>query len=170
MKPELRQFGDLTADDFIRHPVWVQCHVIDYDEPWYEETTEETFRPWPGSLPAGPSDGMLLVHSTFVLADGTELGGFITPAFGRGKVRDSDLGIVQPHMFLPSGSMASFWGGIRPFSDEAKAAFYAQIGEGHAALFPIGFRADPGLTTGRQEGKIKGFYAIGRGRKLTVDR
>jgi len=35
-KPLLRQFGDFTPADFEAHPVWVNCHVIDYDEPWYE--------------------------------------------------------------------------------------------------------------------------------------
>lgn len=47
-KPELKQFGDLTHEDFDRHPVWIGCHVADYDELWYEDTDEETFRPWTG--------------------------------------------------------------------------------------------------------------------------
>jgi hypothetical protein len=46
--PELKQFGDLTVDDFARCPAWISCHVQDYDEPWYDETDEETFRPWTG--------------------------------------------------------------------------------------------------------------------------
>jgi hypothetical protein len=50
VKPELRQFGSLTAEDFERIPVWLACHVADYDEPWYDETDEETFRPWSGDL------------------------------------------------------------------------------------------------------------------------
>lgn len=54
-KPLLRQFGDLTPADFKAHPVWVNCHVIDYDESWYEETDEETFRPWLKSTPVDPA-------------------------------------------------------------------------------------------------------------------
>jgi hypothetical protein len=41
-KPALKQFGDLALEDFELHPVWVQCHTFDYNEPWYGETDEET--------------------------------------------------------------------------------------------------------------------------------
>jgi hypothetical protein len=152
----------LKADDFTRHPVWVQCHVLDYDEPWYGDTNEETFRPWVESLPASPSDGMLLVRSAFIFADGTELTGFITPAFRKGKVRESDFGTVQPHIFLSSGKTVSLWSGIQALPDEVKGAFYEMIGKGPADVFPIQFRADAGLTSGRQEGTIRGFYSIKR--------
>ena len=64
-KPELKQFGDLTRKDFERCPVWIGCHTADYDEPWYDDTDEETFRPWTGALPADASQGMLLVRATF---------------------------------------------------------------------------------------------------------
>ena len=49
-KPELKQFADLTPTDFERHPVWIACHAEDYAEPWFNETDEETFRPWMGAL------------------------------------------------------------------------------------------------------------------------
>ena len=38
-------------DDFATHPVWVSCHSVDYDEPWYDGTDEETFRPWLSEIP-----------------------------------------------------------------------------------------------------------------------
>jgi hypothetical protein len=38
--PELKQFGDLVEADFRRHPVWIQCHIVDYDEPWHDETDD----------------------------------------------------------------------------------------------------------------------------------
>src|SRR5260221_9118267 len=40
--PLLKQAYDLIPDDLAHHPVWVSCHVVDYDEPWYEETDEAT--------------------------------------------------------------------------------------------------------------------------------
>jgi hypothetical protein len=43
--PILSQFGDLTSEDFDRDPVWVGCHTVDADEPWIDDTDEETFRP-----------------------------------------------------------------------------------------------------------------------------
>ena len=78
-KPNLKQFGDLTPADFVEHPVWASVHTLDYDEPWYDETDEETFRPWIGELPVSPEDGMFLVRAKLTLADGRVLDGFITP-------------------------------------------------------------------------------------------
>ena len=93
-RPELKQFGDLTQADFDRHPVWIGSHTVDYDEPWYEETDEETFRPWTGGLPADPAAGMLLVTASYELPDGSRYPGFLTPD------RDpADLGTLQPHLF-----------------------------------------------------------------------
>ena len=79
-KPELKQFGEFDAEDFERHPVWVGCHTADYGKPWYEDTDEETFRPWKGKLPAGPAEGMLLVRAAIELHDGSRYPGFVTPA------------------------------------------------------------------------------------------
>ncbi len=78
--PSLKQFIELTRDDFDRSPIWVGCHTADYDESWYEETDEETFRPWSGRLPVDPVDGMFLVRATASLHDGTSLVAFLTPA------------------------------------------------------------------------------------------
>src|SRR5579864_2439183 len=66
----VKQFGELTAEDFIQHPVWIAVHGMDDDEPWYEDCGEESFRPWTGPLPVGPEEGMLLVQATLTLADG----------------------------------------------------------------------------------------------------
>jgi hypothetical protein len=71
----------LTADDFERLPIWLHCHVVDYDEPWYEETDEETFRPWTGPLPVAP-ESHFLVRADFTAADGSRFVGFLTPRFG----------------------------------------------------------------------------------------
>ena len=72
-RPILKQFGNLTPSDFSQHPVWVNVHVIDYEEDWYNETDEETFRPWDGNLPADPSETMFLVKARLTLADGSEI-------------------------------------------------------------------------------------------------
>jgi hypothetical protein len=105
-KPELKQFGDLLPADFDRHAVWINCHFSDYEEPWYEETDEETFRPWNGLLPVSPADGMLLVRAVLVLADGTRFPGFVTPAS-----REEDLGTQQPQIFIGQRQFG-FWGGV----------------------------------------------------------
>ena len=74
--------------------MWVGCHTLDYDEPWYENTDEETFRPWTGKLPADASAGMLLVKATLELHDGSRHPGFVTPA-----LKEGDLGTQQPQIF-----------------------------------------------------------------------
>lgn len=159
-RPELVQFGDLTPDHFRRHPVWIQCHVADYDEPWYDDTDEETFRPFLEPLPAGPSAGMLLVHAALTLADGTRLEGFVTPSFPQDVTGpDAGLGTMQPQLFLPSGRREWFWDGGVPRTAEARRALYAELGRAPEAVFPIEFRATPGLTDGVASGTVNGFYA-----------
>jgi hypothetical protein len=105
-KPEVKQFGDLSSADFDTHPVWIACHTEDYAEPWFNETDEETFRPWTGALPVSPSDGILLVRARFELRDGSPHDGFLTPAF-----KEGDLGMLQPHLFV-AGESFGFWRGL----------------------------------------------------------
>jgi hypothetical protein len=78
-KPLLKKFSELRLSDFEKYPVWVNCHVIDYEESWYDDTDEETFRPWLEELPVDPGYTMFLVKSTLTLNDGTVFCGFITP-------------------------------------------------------------------------------------------
>src|SRR5438874_1972957 len=81
---ELKQFGELDAEDFQRHPVWIGCHTADYGRPWHEDTDDETFRPYSGKLPVDPSEGMLLVRAVIELKDGSRYPGFVTPGSGLG--------------------------------------------------------------------------------------
>jgi hypothetical protein len=77
MKPKLIQFGNFTQSDFDKYPVWVGVHTMDYDAEWYEETDEETYRPWAGEVPVNPNLGIFLVRSRFLLNDNSEFVGFI---------------------------------------------------------------------------------------------
>jgi hypothetical protein len=153
-KPLLKQFGDLSRDDFAAHPVWISVHTADYGEPWYDETDEETFRPWTGPLPVGPEEGMLLVRSRFTLADARALQGFVTPQH---EAEPANLGVMQPQLFLPSGKLGSFWDGMFQRPAEAREILYVELGKDPQAIFPIRFSADEGLATGRVEGSIPGF-------------
>ena len=152
LKPELKQFGDLTPADFQQHPVWIACHTEYFAEPWFNETDEEPFRPWMGALPVGPSDGMSLVRAKFELHDGSHHDGFLTPAFNEG-----DFGTLQPHLFV-SGESFGFWGGMAGVRPDRRVAFYTALGKGPEAIFPIGFSTDPDLATGVAAGRVNGFY------------
>lgn len=151
-KPDLRQFGDLTLEDFDRHPVWIGCHTADNGEPWYEDTDEETFRPWTGNLPAGATEGMFLVKATIELADGSRHPGFVTPA-----VTPGDLGAQQPQIFA-GGRRVRFWGGIRGVPVIERQALYGALGRDPDAIFPLKFSVDPRLATGETGGEVSGFY------------
>ena len=149
---EMKQFGDLSPADFDGHPVWVSCHGTDDGQPWYDETDEETFRPWTGALPVGQADGMFLVRATFELRNGSRYSGFITPAFD-----GTDLGVLQPHIFVGERCF-SFWGGMFGIPAEERQAFYSALGNAPDAVFPLRFDAGSGLATGALAGQLKGFY------------
>jgi hypothetical protein len=151
--PELKQFGELEPEDFQRHPVWIGCHTADYGKPWYEDTDEETFRPYDGTFPADPSEGILLVRAVIELSDGSRYPGFVTPGLG--------LGTQQPQVFV-GDSVFGFWGGIAGIPEPSQRELYAALGKSPDEIFPVRFAADVGLVTGRPAGQIEGFYKKSR--------
>jgi len=153
-RPELVQFADLTRAHFVSHPVWILCHTADYDEPWYDDTDEETFRPWLGSVPGSPEENIFLVRATLTLADGRTFSGFITPQHQDGAL---ELGTIQPQMFLASGERCGFWDGMFKRDPGDRKFFYDALGADPQKIFPIRFKADPGLATGIVSGTIPGF-------------
>jgi len=158
-KPLLKQGWDLTPNDFLMYPVWIQCHCVDYDEPWYEETDETTFRPWTGPLPVGPEEGMLLVHASLTLADGTKMSGFLTPQF---EGEPLHLGAVQPSLFGPSGELLHFWDGMFKRPSQKRDWCYDVLGKTAKQVFPLTFAAESGLARGQTEGMIAGFCWLGQ--------
>ena len=168
-KKQLKQFGDLVVDDFQAHPVWVGCHTYDYDEPWYDDTDEETFRPWDGSLPVDPEEGMYLVRTIVTLADGTEFPGFASPQVDDPSTGPPDLGLIQPQLFLPDGETIGFWQGMVPIPD-IKVTLYAALDREPDSVFPMTFRADGQLASGICQGTIEGFYSFAEGDDVVIDR
>jgi hypothetical protein len=157
-KPELKQFGKLTVSDFQNHPVWINCHVKDYDEPWYNETNEETFRPWDGDIPISASEGMFLVHSSFIFADGSKWDGFITPVHEQNHSFEDKLKYMQPCVFISEDKVINFGGGMFGFKSENKAKVYEITSKSPNLIFPVRFQCKKGLTQGIQSGTLKGFY------------
>jgi hypothetical protein len=166
-RPLLRQFGDLHRQDFEEHPVWVNCHIIDYDEPWYDETDEETFRPWTKNLPVDPTT-MFLVKATLTLADGTEMSGFVTPQNPDDSGGKVDLGLIQPQVFLPDDERVGFWFGILMPSPEEVASLYSALDKTQRDVFPIAFMTNESLATGITSGSIPGFCSRGENDEVKV--
>ena len=132
-RPTLKQFGHLGPGDFIAHPVWVSCHTVDYDEPWYDDTDEETFRPWLGEVPVAV-DEMYLLACDFIMADGSRYPGFATPAF-----ESDDMGVIQPQVFSPSGKRYAFCLGMFARQEQIDA-FYVDFAKRSSSIFPVTFR------------------------------
>jgi hypothetical protein len=167
--PLLRQFGDLTARDFQAHPVWVGCHTADYDQPWYDQTDEETFRPFMGKLPASPEEGMLLVRARAVLSDGTTFPAMVTPAFPD-EAEDGGriLGTQQPSVFAPTARVMFWYGGFEPTPEAIDSAYRALGAKSAAAVFPLRFEVESGLTSGQANAVVKGFYWLRDFKDVTV--
>ncbi len=162
-RPALKQFGDFSAKDFEQNAVWVACHVLDYEEPWYEETDEGTFRPWNDALPVNASNGMLLVRTKFVLADCSELTGFPTPAF-----KANDIGAMQPQVFVDD-HIFGFWGGMVGIAQGKRNALYSALGKTPSEVFPVQFEGDKDITDGICSGRIEGFYSVSDGRTIRIE-
>ena len=167
-KPVLKQFGDLVPEDFDIHPVWVQCHTIDYDEPWYDETDEETFRPWEGKLPVDPMEGMFLVRANLTLADGSKLSGFLTPQHPDENEGKAHLGTIQPQLFLASGERVAFWFGIIKPSDTEIQGLYSALGKSAEQVFPINCETQSDLANGIIAVSVPGFCSSGKRNKIEI--
>jgi len=155
--PLLKQAYDLTLDDFARYPVWVQCHLIDYDEPWYEETDEATFRPWTGAKPVDSQEATFLIRAIMTLANGSMLKGFVTP---QSAERPLDIGTMQPTVLSQSGEQLALWDGACKRPEEERVRFYAGLGVEAKEVFPMRFSGEPGLAAGRVAGVILGLCCL----------
>ncbi len=181
--PELKQEYNLSLADFSRQPVWVGVHNFDSDEPWYEQSDEETFRPWTGPLPFAEARGFVLAAATFELADGTLYAGYCrsvrddwdasfepmsvaegTPkrqSWSRmhGGSQRSVLLLQSPTMFI-DGRPFDFQLRILSLRKKAIQSFYAAIGKKPSDVFPLRFAINSGLAADVTSGKLAGFYSF----------
>jgi hypothetical protein len=161
-RPLLRQAGELTSENFDAHPVWVHCHIVDYDEPWYDDTDEETFRPWDGALPVDPAHTIFLVAAQLEFADGSKHPGFMTPS-----AAPDDLATMQPHVFV-GRECFGFWGGMPGIREVVRLRFYRVAGEA-ARVFPIMCTASSLLARGVVSCTINGFYRYDQGASIVYE-
>ena len=131
-KPVIKSYADLTPADFEASPVWINCHVADEAEDWYDETVEDDYRP-AGRRPSFVNDdNMYVVKATATLSDGTRLPAFLNliPMFDGPDAVDAGV-------FTPDGRgvdmdpSTSGWGrGIRKRKLDA-------LGRPARAIFPM---------------------------------
>jgi hypothetical protein len=167
-KPILKQFGDLTISDFDKYPIWVQCHIIDYEEQWYDSTDEETFRPWIDKFPVSPDFAMFLLKAELKLKNGEVFPGFITPCLKSVYKNENDLGLIQPQIFTKKGERIGFWTGMFPIDKVQIDSFYELLNNEPDKIFPIDFKAIDGLSIGVTSGKINGFLTKGKDNEVII--
>jgi hypothetical protein len=171
-RPEMRQRDDLSPADFERHPVWIGVHNYDSDEPRYEQSDEQSFRPWTGPLPFSETRGFVLVATSFKLADGSTYSGYCRavredwdaaqpPAPSRsawhGETQLSVLALLNPTIFLDRRP-CDFHLGIPGRRKNRISQFYAAIRKKPTDVFPLHFAAHKGLATGIDSGGLEGFF------------
>lgn len=167
-KPILKQFRDFKPNDFDNYPVWVQCHLIDYDEKWYDDTDEETFGPWIDNIPVSPDFAMFLIKADLKLSDGERYSGFITPCMDSDYQNENSLGLIQPQIFTKIGERIGFWTGMFPNENSEIDRFYKLMDKTQDQIFPIEFKAKDGLSNGVTSGKINGFLTIGENKNIMI--
>ncbi len=93
---------------------------------------------------------MFIVQTNFLLADGTEMKGYLTPSPER------KIGNIQP-IIIVDNNQVSFWHGIQEPSKENISAYYKSLNKGSGEVFPITYKSMVTLTDGNLEGVIDGF-------------
>ncbi len=179
----MKQINNLVEADFKRRPAWIGVHNFDSGAPWYEDSDEETYRPWTGSLPFSSDRGILLVATTFQLADGSVYPGYssavpenwdvpLPPRTLRdgtqtnpqswsqlhGGTKLSILGLQQPTIFI-NGRTCNF--SLRPKERKhTLAEFYVAFQREPRDIFPVHFHADATLTTRICDGQLDGLFSF----------
>lgn len=143
-----KQVYELTLDDLQSTPVW----EFALDEEGEKDQDEATVRPFDGSFPVDPGDGMFVIRAKFRLADGTPLSGYLNPPVHSA----SSVATIQPIIITPNGQVM-FWYGIFAPKPDAKQVSYSRLGKKAHEIFPVSYESDVPLVGGPVRGSLNGF-------------
>ena len=143
-----KQVYELEATDLEAYPIW----EFALDEEGDEGQDEATVRPWAGSQPLDPAEGMFVVHAHFVLADGTSMVGYLTPPVQG----DTSLGTIQPILLTEQGQVPFWCGAIAPSAEDVRSA-YEKLGRDASKVFPCRYSSSVKLLGGPVTGEVSGF-------------
>jgi hypothetical protein len=87
---------------------------------------------------------MFVVRATFVLADGTNTSGYLTPPVHG----DHLLGTVQPVIISPRGQVFFWCGVLNPSADHITESYHRLGKDSASSVLPIRFRSTVELVGG----------------------
>jgi hypothetical protein len=144
-----KQVTDLLPDDLARYPIW----EFALDEEGEEGQDEETVKPRPDLDRADPADGLFIVRTEFVVADGTRFDGYASPH------EDAYLGYTQPTIVTADGQVRFWFGGVPPRPGKLEAS-YRILGKSAPEVFPVRYRALVEHDGAPLEGEIGAFMHL----------
>jgi hypothetical protein len=147
-----KQVYELTVEDLRRTPVW----EFALDEEGVDGQDEATVRPRELRGQLDPADGMMVLRARFVLADGSEHVGYVTPP----SDDDTGLGVLQPVIVGDAGQVVFWHGTIEPTRAAMDASYRALGKTSPSDVFPIRFHSDVPLSCGPSSGAINGFLVV----------
>ncbi len=168
-KPIFRNYDDIGPSELASFPVWVCCHLTDYDEPWYEDVDDEAYRAWTDTSPIG-KDTVAIVAASFRTNTGTLLHGFIETW---GDSSGNTVLDLKPTIFDADGQRISFWHGATyqfgtDHLDDSIARFERLLGGPMADQFPVHVDVKPNVIGVVLAEKFPGFASFTGPGKTTV--
>lgn len=141
-----KQVGDLRPEDLARFPIW----EFALDEEGEEGQDEETVRPRPDFDRADPAEGIFVIRTEFVCANGTQFNGYASPD------EHADISGIQPVIATADGQVRFWFGGVPPRPGVLEAG-YRTLGKTATQLFPVHYRALVEHGGAPLEGEIGAF-------------
>jgi hypothetical protein len=144
-----KQVYDLSAQDFLEHPLWEFCS----DEEDVEGQDEATVKPTEEAEVPGYSPGAYVVAAKVIYANGTLADGYIYSG------KPDDFGCLQPNILLPTGQINLWLGSLRYLPDPNKIAADRMNLLGGAGVFPVTFETRANVNGAPLKVIAQGFLA-----------
>jgi hypothetical protein len=146
-----KQVYDLSAQDFLEHPIWEFCS----DEEDAEGQDEATVKPSEDLEVIGYSPGAYVVSARVIYNNVTEAAGYLYSG------PPDDMGCVQPTILLHTGQVNLWTGRMQYTLDwEARVNRNMDLLGRDEELFPIAFETKADVNGAHLQVVAKGFLAL----------
>ncbi|WP_153556475.1 hypothetical protein [Roseimaritima sediminicola] len=168
-KPIFRNCDDIGPSELASFPVWVYCHLTDYDEPWYEDVDDEAYRAWTDDSPIG-NDTVAIVAASFRTHAGILLQGFIETW---GDSTGNPVLDLKPTIFDADGHRIALWHGATyqfgtDHLDDCIARFERLLGGSMPDHFPVRVEVKANVFGDALTDSLPGFASFSGPGETTV--